>query len=144
MSTMTWDGNRIMQQVGRNKEELGDIRFDENTKTWVLWLKDAFGVLGLNGGDIRGDEYESDEEAKDKAMVSPAAFIMHYIWIRRVTKRQIIEALDEHWDEISSKLDSDTDKETLLNRVAAWWDKLSTFKMDEWVKKIGNSLATCW
>ena len=93
MSTMKWDGNRIMQQVGRGKEELGYIGFDENTKTWVLWLKDTCGVLGLNGGDIRGDEYASDEEAKDKAMGSPSAFIMHYIWIRRVAKRQVIESI---------------------------------------------------
>ena len=140
MSTMNWQGNRIMQKVGSSREQLGSIRLEKDAKTWVLWLKDTCGVLGLSGGEIRGDEYPSEEQAKAKALDSPSAFIMHYIWIRSVTKRQVIEALEEHWDEISSELDGSS-KETVLDETPTRWDKLSTLEMNKWAERLAKPLT---
>ena len=52
-------------------------------------------MLGLNGEHIRGDEFPSMAVAKQKAASSPSAFILHYIWMRNVAKRETIRALDD-------------------------------------------------
>lgn len=80
MSSVTWKENRLLQHVGKHDEELGYVAFDQNSKTYVLWLKDTCGVLGLNGGHIRGDEFPSMTAAKQKAASSPSVFILHYTY----------------------------------------------------------------
>ena len=57
MSSVTWNGDKIMQHVGADDAELGYISLDNASGTYVLWLKDTCGVLDLNGGYIRGDEF---------------------------------------------------------------------------------------
>ena len=141
MSSVTWNGDKIMQHAGTDDAELGYISLDKPSGTYVLWLKDTCGVLDLNGGYIRGDEFASMAEAKEKGASSGSAFIMHYIWIRRVTKRRALEALDEHWDKISSEFDSDTKKETLRGRLAEYLDKLPINEIQKWGKRIGEGLG---
>ena len=59
MSSITWSGDRLIQRVGENEEELGKIAWDGNSGMFVLWLKDTCGVLGADGGYMRGDEFAS-------------------------------------------------------------------------------------
>ena len=141
MSSITWNGDRIMQRIGNDAEELGYVGLDNNSGTYVLWLKDTCGVLGPHGGYIRGDEFASMPEAKDKAPLSPSASIMHYIWMRRAAKRQVIEALDEHWDEISSELDSDIRKETLCARISEHLAQLPIDEIKKWSERIRDGLV---
>ena len=116
MSTIRWQGDRLFQKVGNNVAELGYVALDNDSRTYVLWLKDTCGLLGLSY--IRGDEFSSMGEAKAKAATSPSAFIMHFIWMRSFSKRQITEALEEHWEEISSKLEDGITKDKLRDTVS--------------------------
>ena len=56
MSTITWQGNRLIQRItSKNREEeLGKVEFDENTKSYVLWLKDTHNLFKTNYGYVRG------------------------------------------------------------------------------------------
>ena len=140
MSSITWDREQLVQRVGNDSEELGYVSLDSNSATYVLWLKDTVGVLDLNGGYIRGDEYASMADAKSNAAASPSAFIMHYIWMRRLTKRRVIEALDEHWDIISSELEGHAEKQILSDRISEYVDQLSGDEIKKWGKKISDGL----
>ena len=75
MSSIIWQGDRLFQRVANDEEELGYVSLENDSGTYVLWLKDTCGVLGMNY--IRGDEFSSMTEAKAGAAVSPSAFIMH-------------------------------------------------------------------
>ena len=141
MSSITWNRDRLVQQVGNESEELGYVSLDKNSGTFVLWLKDTCGVLDLHGGYIRGDEYASMADARSKAASSPSAFIMHYIWMRKVTKRRILEALDDHWDTVSSQLEGYAEKEVLSNRISSYWDQLPIDKVKKWGKRIRDGLV---
>ena len=136
MSSINWNGNRVMQRVGNDAEELGYVDLDSNSGTYVLWLKDTCGVLDLSGGYIRGDEFESMSDAKNEAASSPSAFIMHYIWLRRATRNRAIEAVDEHWDEISSQLDGDETKATVSARICEFWNQLPSGEIEKWAGRI--------
>ena len=58
MSGMHWRENRLIQRVGDKQGELG----------YVLWLKDHDGVfLNPAGSYVRGDEWATLHEAKEKA-----------------------------------------------------------------------------
>ena len=138
MSAITWQENRLIQHVGTHDEELGYVDFDENSGTYVLWLKDTCGVLDLNGGYIRGDEFPSMTAAKQKAASSPSASILHYIWMRNVVKRETIQALDDHWDEISPNLSQDTSKEDLRDRIGRYVKQLPIEKIKVLAGKIGE------
>ena len=116
MSSITWKENRLFQHVGNHHEELGYVKYDENSKNYVLWLNDTCGVLGLNGGPIRGDEFPSMEAAKQKAASSPSAFILHYLWMRKGIKQELIRAEDDHWEEISPHLPHDASKDDWRNK----------------------------
>ncbi len=136
MSSITWKGNRLIQHVGGHDEELGYVKCDEDSEKCFLWLKDTCGVLGLNGGHIRGDEFPSMSAAKQKAASSPSASILHYIWMRNVVKRETIRAFDDYWDEISPNLPHDTSKEDLLHKILRHLEQLPIDEIKAWAEKI--------
>ena len=136
MSGITWSGNRLIQRVGQESEELGYVELEGDSGTAVLWLKDTCSVLGLNGGVIRGDAFASMADAKKNAASSPCAFIMHWIWLRAVAKRGTLKVLDEHWNKVSSELDGDLRRKAVREMVAEYLDKLPPKKSGEWYEKI--------
>ena len=140
MSSITWNDNRLMQSVGTNNEQLGHISLDENSGTYVVWLKDTCGVLGLNGGDIRGDEFGSMEEAKSDAASSPSVFIMHYIWMRAILEQQLTQALEENWDEIAPELEEDVEQQTVRARLIEFLDQAAVPVLTEMSKKIAENV----
>lgn len=82
MSAMTWVGDRIIQSVGENSNELGYIAYGRQSKTYVLWLKDNDGdFVGNPGQYVRGGEWPTIDEARIKAMSSPGAFLLHLKWM---------------------------------------------------------------
>ena len=140
MSSVTWKENRLFQHVGKHDEELGYVDFDQNSTTYVLWLKDTCGVLGLHGEYIRGDESLSMAAAKQKAASSSSAFIFHCIWMRNVVKRETIRALDDHWDEISPNLPHDASKDDFRDRIGRYIEQLPIEKIKVWARKIGEGV----
>lgn len=137
MSTITWkEKNRLFQRVGTHEEELGYVALDQNSGTYVLWLKDTCGVLGLNGGYMRGDEFPSMAAAKQKAASSPSAWILHYIWVRNVVKQEALRALDNHWEEISPNLPHDTSKDDLREKILRYLEQLPIDEIKAWAEKI--------
>ena len=140
MSSITRQGNRLIQRAGNDVEELGYIGFDQNTN--VLWLKDTCGVLNLNGGYIRGDEFTSMEEAKKNAASSPSAFIMHYIWMRRSIKAKALVTVNDNWEEISISIAQkiQVNKEAMTDKISEYFDKIPIEKIKEWSKKISENL----
>lgn len=141
MSAITWQGDHLFQRVGTHEEELGYIDFDQNAQTYVLWLKDTCGVLGLNSGPIRGDEFPSMAAAKQEAALSPSAFILHYLWMRNVVKRETIRVLDDHWDEISPNVPHDASKDDLRDRIVRYIEQLPIDKIKSWLEKIKDVYA---
>ena len=86
MSTMYWQGNRIIQGVSGESSELGYVGFDDNSKSYVLWLKDHEGMFINVGSYIRGDEWATEEEAKGRAMQSVSARLAHLAWMKQASK----------------------------------------------------------
>ena len=43
MSGIRWSGNRLIQRVRGQEEELGYLELEPESTTCVLWLKDTFG-----------------------------------------------------------------------------------------------------
>lgn len=140
MSSITWKGNYLFQHMGKHDEELGYVKCDENSRKCFLWLKDTCGVMGSNGGHIRGDEFPSMAAAKQKAASSPSAFILHYIWMRNVVKRETIRALDDHWDEILPNLPHDTSKDDLRHKILRHIEQLPIEKIKAWAGKIRDNV----
>ena len=138
MSSIKWKNDRLFQHVGNHDEELGYVDLDENTETYVLWLKDTCGVLGLNGGYIRGDEFPTKIAAKDKAASSASACILHYIWMRDVAIEETKRAIDDQWDEISTKLSNGTSKDDLRDEIIRHIKELPIQKIKDWLIKIGE------
>ena len=87
MSTMYWQGDKIIQGVRDESSELGYVGFDDNTKSYVLWLKDHEGIFIGAGSYIRGDEWSSKAEAKGKAALSASARLAHFIWMKQASKK---------------------------------------------------------
>ena len=141
MSSITWKRNHLIQHAGEHDEELGYVKCDENSEKCFLWLKDTCGVLGSNGGHIRGDEFSSMSAAKQKAASSPSAFILHYIWMRNVVKRETIRALDDHWDEISPNLPHGASKDDLRDRIDKDLEKSPIEKIRVWGEKIKDGVV---
>ncbi len=84
MSTMWWEGDRILQSVGSKNAsaELGYVSYDIHSKQYVLWLKDHDGdFLGNPGKYVRGETWESMDEAKAEAAGSACAFLLHLKWM---------------------------------------------------------------
>ena len=118
MSSIRREGNTIFQGLDDREAELGRIAFEENTQKHVLWLKDHAGIiLGTAGAYCRADEYDSIEEAWQKAPRSPAAFILHLIWMRQCLESDIEQTIERDWDEIQALLDEDVPQETFRNVV---------------------------
>ncbi len=140
MSSITWKGNRLYQHMGKYDEELGYVQCDENLGKCFLWLKDTCGLLGLNGGHIRGDEFSSMDAAKQKAAASPSAFILHCLWMRNVVKRETLRALDDHWDEISPNLPHGVSKDDLCDRIVRHIEQLPIEKIKDWAGKIRDNM----
>ena len=85
MSTLQWDGHRIIQSVGSKdaSAELGYVSYDEHVRKYVLWLKDFAGdFIGNPSHYVRGDSWDTMEEAFEKAANCPSAFLLHLKWMR--------------------------------------------------------------
>jgi len=80
MSSIKWRGDHLIQQVGKHTEELGYVRYEENTKNYVLWCKDTRGVFG-GGQYIRGDSFPTMQAAKEQASGCVSAFLFHLMWM---------------------------------------------------------------
>ena len=81
MSTLVWDQDNLIQKVGDNIEELGHVKRDHNSDTYVLWLKDLGDTFGVNRGYIRGDSYPTMKDAKQLAASSVSARLFHHMWL---------------------------------------------------------------
>lgn len=87
MSEMFMADDRIFQAVERNSSELGYIAPDRHSGKYVLWLKDIKGdFIGNPGHYVRGGEWTSVEDARNEAMRSPAAFLMHLKWMNSLER----------------------------------------------------------
>ena len=75
MSGIRWSGNRLIQRVRGQEEELGYLELEPESTTCVLWLKDTFGVATTAGAHIRADEYPSVAVAKAGALDAPSVRI---------------------------------------------------------------------
>ena len=95
MSSMAWVGDRIIQRVGEDESELGYIGEDRNTGTHVLWLKDHNGVfIGNPGSYVRGDEWPTLAEAKEKALRSASAFLLHLFWMQSLKTDRLEQGVE--------------------------------------------------
>ena len=81
MSSVVWDGDNLLQRVGNNIEELGHVKYEENSNEFVLWLKDTRGVFGNKNGYIRGDSFLSMRDAKQNAAFTTSASLFHHMWM---------------------------------------------------------------
>ncbi len=140
MSSITWSGMKLVQTLGHDSEELGVVRLDDTSSRHVLWLKDTCGVLDLDGSYIRADEYQSLDDAKNNAALSSSAFIMHYIWIRRIAKLRTMEALDEHWDDIAAAIPYGINRDAVRDRVSKYLDRLPIDQIKQWGTRIRDGV----
>ena len=140
MSTIVWSGNQLLQAVGNRQEQLGKVDWEESSNSWVLWLKDTCRVLGHEGGHIRGDEFASSEEAREKAASSPSAFIMHWIWMRNAIKEEVANELEKNRANISSKLGGQVKWKTVRNKVAEYFESIPRDEIRKWGKKIAEGV----
>lgn len=87
MSVIFWRGDALIQRLSSRgmQDELGYIAPEGDSGRYVLWLKDTKGVFGVNGGYIRGDEFESISDAKQHAAGCASASIFHRLWMVRNT-----------------------------------------------------------
>ncbi len=83
MSTIIWQGNKLVQRVRSRgmTEELGYVDYEASSGKYILWLKDTKNAFGLNGGYVRGDEFDSMADAKRRAAGSISAGLLHHMWI---------------------------------------------------------------
>ena len=86
MSSIVWDKDKLIQQVGGNTKELGHVKHDESSNMYILWLK-------TDTGYIRGDSFTSMNDAKQRAAFSASVFLLHYMWMTGLRKTGI--ALDD-------------------------------------------------
>ena len=137
MSGVSWSGNRLIQRVRGQKEELGYIELDPNSATCVLWLKDTFGVASTAGTYIRADEYPSMAVAREEALNAPSVFIWHLIWMRGAVKREAEKEIEDHWEELSAGVENALEKEGLKDRIRAHLDRLPSEEIKKLFKEIG-------
>ena len=141
LSSILWSDDRLIQRVGNREEELGKVAWDESAGMVVLWLKDTFGVLGPERTYIRGDEFSSMYEAREKAASSPSAFLMHCLWMRKSVKDQVADEVDKNWDGISSELDGDIRRKAVREKLAEYFDALPVEELRKWGRRIAEGLA---
>lgn len=88
MSSVVWEGDRLFQRVGGRRAELGYIRQDDKRGKVVLMLNGE--SLGLPRNQYRlGDEWNTIEEAKEKAAGCAVASLAHTIWMGRDAERSV-------------------------------------------------------
>ena len=103
MSGMHWRENRLIQRVGDKQGELGYVARDGSTGGYVLWLKDHDGVfLNPAGSYVRGDEWATLHEAKEKAPRSASAMLAHLMWMKSAPHRYGFLAMQFDKDEIEN------------------------------------------
>ena len=139
MSSVIWRGNRIIQRAGDNSEELGRVQLDASTGRYVLWLKDTVGVYYAEPGKpfyMRAEEFMSVKEARENAPDSPAASIMHMLWLREAIQRVVRKEIEENWDLISPELDKGASKGAVLERA----DKTLRDAPEAILKKLAENL----
>lgn len=81
MSSVFWDRDNLLQRVRDNIEELGHVKYEENSNEFVLWLKDTRGVFGNKNGYIRGDSFSSMKDAKQNAAFTTSVSLFHHMWM---------------------------------------------------------------
>ena len=141
MSLIIWSEDRLIQRVGNREEELGNVARDENTGIIVLWLKDTCGVLGPEGTYLRGDEFSSMDEAREKASSSPSAFLMHCLWMRKSVEDQVAEEVDKKWDSVSSELDGNIRRKPVREKLADYFDILPIEELKKWSRRIAEGVT---
>ncbi len=88
MSGMRWeDDGKIVQELRNQKAELGYIGHERDTGKFILWLKDPEGIFGNKAGYIRGDEWDSLDEAKQRALDSTSARLAHFMWLQSLKEQ---------------------------------------------------------
>ena len=142
MSSITWSGNRLIQRVGESECELGKITPEDGSETVVLWLKDTCGLLDLNGGYIRAEEYASIAQAKENAAGTSSAFIMHWLWMRNSVKNQIADELERNWDAIAPELNDNSKRKEARKRIAEYLDAMPLSQIQNWSRRISEGTAT--
>ncbi len=88
MSNMRFvDDGKIVQGRRDQTAELGYIGHEKQTGKFVLWLKDPEGIFGAKDGHIRGDEWDSLDEAKQRAIDSTSARLAHFMWLQSLKEK---------------------------------------------------------
>lgn len=138
---MLRSGDRLIQRVRGHEEELGRIRFEPSSMTYVLELKDTFGLIVPRGGFVRADEYHTMAEAKANAAFSPAVSIWHLIWMRSVVKREAEQVVDDRWDEIGAGAATGATKASVKDGLRAHLDRLPAAKIKKLFETIDRVAA---
>ena len=87
MSSIIWDNDNLIQKAGDNVEYLGHVKYDQNAKEFVLWLKDTRNLSGSENCFIRGDAFPTMQLAKSGAINSSSVRIVHYLWLTGLKNR---------------------------------------------------------
>ena len=86
MSSVLWDGDNLIQKVGKAVEELGHVKVEPNSDKAILWLRDTRDVFGVGGGYVRGDEFATITDAKRTAAGCVSAQLLHHLWLAGLPK----------------------------------------------------------
>lgn len=83
MSDMHWVGDKIIQTAGEEQAELGYVEFENDTRLYVLWLKDYGGGFSSHpGGYVRGEDWDTLDDAKANAITTASAKLLHLAWLK--------------------------------------------------------------
>ncbi len=77
---MRWVGPVLLQGIHQANTELGYIAYEEQTNSYVIWLKDYWGHAVRRGGYVRGDTFSTLEEGMSKGPTQGATFLFHLMW----------------------------------------------------------------
>ena len=132
MALVRWEGNTVIQFLGDETAELGLIDQDPGTGKYVLWLKDPFSETYL-----RGENFESEQEARDNALDTPSANVVYLIWLRHRVLHTLRAALIELCSEFGPDLiRPDSTQDELLDEVDSVLKKLPMDEIKELAKNI--------
>ena len=124
MSSILWDGDNLIQKVGDNLEELGHVKYDENSKDYVLWLKDTRDVFSTNKGYIRSDSFPSMKDVKQNAASSVSARIFHHMWMVGLRDGGIDTGKDVAQDIKDAESGKQPDISTVIAEIKEMQEKL--------------------
>ena len=142
MSGIRLSGIHLTQKIRGREEKLGCIELDPNSGTYVLWLKDTFGVATTAGSYIRADEYPSLDLAKSNVLDARSVFIWHHVWMRGVLKREAEKEFDQQWEQLGANADTLPSKQSSRDRLRAHFDRLPGDKIRILFRKIGTAALT--